>query len=248
MEGDVIAIIVYTLTFLDQHEPLSSAEYEPGAGNTQSLQVDQEFVRGPLEAPPTRSRTRVKFFMPQSKSGHDDDEDLAVKLPTLQDFLDEEEQLVKRAIEVGADAPKPKPFSRLKLEVESVEDFAKSQLHDFLARYGRQVKHLRIERRKVKYTQSELKLYRQLPNLKHLKVRGQVSLDAALEASQLPIPQVFSKLKGLDVTRIFWNPSGWRLLETCTEIETFRCDHYAASLEQIVSLVTVLCQNYHKKL
>lgn len=168
----------------------------------------------------------------------------------MKSFLLEEQSLEKSAAEVGTDHPLLYPSSRIRLTFESDKGFGCPRLHEFLARYGNQVNRLTILHKKLPYGEGEMRLYQMLPNLQHLFIQGigKRATNASEEVSEVPIPEVFSKLATLRIIKDSPRFPVSRLLESCTNIHKFSNVLNGMDPQPLQDLLTVLQQNRHTKM
>lgn len=117
--------------------------------------------------------------------------------------------------DIGSDITTP--TSQFHINFESTKAFENPQVEAFLARYGHQVTHLKIYRQKVPLSESEVKFYERLPNLRSLDVVHKDcdagTTNATANHQQLPFPQVFTNLERLQVDQDCPGYSVWNLIE-----------------------------------
>lgn len=159
------------------------------------------------------------------------------------------------AAEVGSTSL-PVTILWLQIALGSRRGFVCHPLLDFLARYGKQVTLLRMIRAGFRYSKKELRFYHQLPNFKYMHIGvvkedmkpGVIASTIFSGFSGVPYPDVLSKLSTLHVDTDICGFHIERLLETCTNFETFYIHSYHAPAEEHSTWQNIFDRNHHKKL
>lgn len=174
----------------------------------------------------------------------------------MKTFLEEENQLAASAAKAGLGPPILIPVSRFLIVFQCVhaQDFQCPLLGQFLARYGSQVRDLRIARFPCMFlSEDEANFYQQLPNVKHFSLQehdmGAIALSEHITAPESPVspPPGFSELTILKVEDVPNFPF-WQLIELCTNLKALAFRNKVGKAECFRRLLTILDRNCHKKL